>query len=200
MSDAFQLERPLVAFRTWYTRSLVPQASLFQVDYATTYKPKPLALYPMTTEVPWTRGVNEATCHKDGRQTNLKYEHTSPHADCYCGLHAYVDPEHDKESAWITHLFDKELMVQGAVLMWGTIYGGKKVVRSEFAEVVAFLDDSPIAKLVAEQYHVPAVSEAHMIYLATEHGDRVSPELEAAIEAATKDASEDYPKDFPQTT
>lgn len=199
-ANSFQLERPLVGFRTWYTRPLVPQTTLFGAGIMGAYNPKPLALYPMTSEIPWTHGINEAVCSKEGRHALLKEEHTSPHADCSCGMHAYINHEHDEESKWITHLFDKELTVQGAILMWGQIFSGSKVIRSQYAEIVALLDDSIIAKEIAKRYNVPCVSEAHMLYLATEYGDRVSPELEKAIKQHTEASKVDASKDFPQTT
>lgn len=98
---------------------------------------------------PWQPGVNKARCQK-------VIWHEPPHSDCMCGLYAY----HELLATIETPAVGYET-VTGAVVGWGAMEVYRDGWRSQFARIVALLDQrehqrKQLAR-VCGRYDVPLV-------------------------------------------
>jgi hypothetical protein len=109
LTPAPDLVEPVVAFRCW---------RVLDGELVSPFVPER-----------WDGGVATARCHP-GSDGSLPFEHASPHPDCRCGIHAYLEPR----SAVPTVDFRRVL---GIVAVWGRMEMHPGGVRAEFAQIEA---------------------------------------------------------------
>jgi hypothetical protein len=147
-----------------------------------------LRLWPMSGygDRPWTPGVNVATC---GRGNVPHYatlmgaprapaEHTSPHAQCDCGLYSRRRLKQTVVEMSSLH-FEKLRfpVVAGAVAVWGDLRVHRDGFRASHAAIVA-LAETPgmpievrdLVRRVAVEYNVPFVAIDQLEAEASRHG------------------------------
>lgn len=145
-------------------------------------------LYPLSEQIPWQPGDNEAVCtsYRNEREvlkntpkgvvkTTIVTHGLIPEPTCHCGFWMYPDPlkalKHLKQ-----HIrphrrkhtkggfgdFDGEAgIVAAKVAGWGRVVEGEDGCRTEFAKVLHFIAEEPTDGLVAlaQRYKVPIVAE-----------------------------------------
>jgi hypothetical protein len=125
-------DTPIVGFRAWVIK---PDDALHSVAMSTT----------------WNKDVTPAAClAKPGPQSP---DHITPADHCRCGLHARttIDGVREEYPYFPVHGYwaymstpTNSLMCMGAVLMWGRVLRGDKVIRAEHARIICLTDPDPL--------------------------------------------------------
>lgn len=118
---------PIIGFRCWVI------------------KHDPLHLSAVAMRYAWQPGNNEAIC-----MINKESKHPAPADSCRCGLHARTTlagcteeyPYYPVHGYWGYAQAGgaNNLMVMGAVLLWGDVQRGDKVIRASHSRILCFTD------------------------------------------------------------
>lgn len=88
-------------------------------------------LYSLRTPDPWDDGRLDAGCRKAGRAPGEP--HLAPDPSCSCGVHAYYRPvPRTAATGWAG-------VVNGAVVLWGSVEAHDKGMRASHGQVVALV-------------------------------------------------------------
>ena len=149
-----QLNHPVIGYRIWRSRG---QGRLLSLAH----------------EFHWEKGTNTAICL---RNDNPHEGQVVPVEDCGCGLYGWHSPE------TVPAGFLDYRRVMGLVRGWGEVRVHKEGWRSQFAEVVAIIEqgasiDRRHAREAAEYYDVPLLHENAMPGALQEFGELVPEEV-----------------------
>lgn len=180
---------PIVGWRTWVLRIGSPILSSVAMRYD------------------WPKDkVADATCLCNPHEAP---KHTAPDANCRCGLHARTTiegcweeyPYYPVHGYWAYRTLPTSgLMAMGAVLMWGEIVRGKRVIRAEHGRILCLTEKpglwdakmgtnspsdiveanrkarSQTLDMVMEAYGIPMVPYATATTYCSEFGDSIKDE------------------------
>ena len=130
------MNEPVIGFRAWILQ----------------YEPE-LQLKAVAMNYLWPVGTAEASCMTGPKTEPPK--HPAPADGCRCGLHARTTlagvleeyPYYPVHGYWGYAMHanpNRNFMVMGAVLMWGDIHRGDKVIRASHSRVLCLTDkDNP---------------------------------------------------------
>jgi hypothetical protein len=118
----------------------------------------------------WTTGTAKAQCLRQGHYEHHPWEHDTtdvPYPPCTCGLWAYNTLERNGMRPTGSN------EVKGAIVAWGRIVEHEYGFRSQYAQVIAFLDEGHtyISELgedygvdvIASLYGVPALLQSELL-------------------------------------
>jgi hypothetical protein len=131
----------------------------------------------------WGAEVVVARCHRGSADTFryaddvLPYEHSSPHPDCRCGIHAYFEPRSAVSGVDYRG-------VLGLAALWGRIEVHPAGLRAQYARVQA-LGSSPswsglqrgAVVAIAERLQLPLIDEQALRTVAPDFGSPLPPSL-----------------------
>lgn len=181
-----QRDTPLVGFRAWVMKADVSDV-----------------LHSVAMNTAWLPEVTTARCMCSPKE---EPKHPAPDDACRCGLHARTTvegvteeyPYYPVHGYWAYRSTPVNgLMCMGAVLMWGKVLRGTRVIRAEHARVICLTDPAPeqlwnermgnnnpaaISEerreqraaeldLIAIRYNVPIIPMVHVTAYAAEFGD-----------------------------
>jgi len=191
MNDA-----PIVGFRTWLITTHEPDLKSVAMNH----------VWPKQQDViaKCMRNVGFMKHPSDEPEPKINLEHEPPTEGCQCGLYARttLDGVKDEYPYYPVHGYwaymrptNAGLMIMGAVLMWGTVHRGGKVIKAARARVLCLTDienpwvertgsNNPASvpeerreerkqtvNMIAEAYGVPIIPYASTTMYASEFGD-----------------------------
>jgi hypothetical protein len=182
--DKGAVDTPLVGFRCWVLPGERP------------------VLRSMAHSFEWPSGqLAAAVCDLHQDRPPDWTMHAAPEESCRCGLYARTTLEGCTEEYPYYPLHEclsdpssSGLMTMGAVLMWGTILRGRRVIRSQYAQVLC-LTDTPAAswghqlrrrrlqkkvEAICREYRVPLILYHAVTQYAAEFGELAGEAMTAA--------------------